>query len=109
MFGKKEINKDDPDFRDVILKVYAVYDSAMHLFMNPFFQVGKGVAFRMFQDAVNDPKSPFYLHPECYSLFELGEWNESKGCFVNKLAPEMVVTAQELAAAKPKAEPLRVI
>lgn len=78
------------------LKVYAVYDSALEAFTQPSFFPGKGVAFRAFQDEVNRPDSKIAKHPEHYTLFELGTFDDVKGVFVSHTAPVVVISAKEV-------------
>jgi len=58
-------------------KVYTVYDSKTEAYLQPFFMASNGAALRAFIDAVNDPASAFGKHPEDFTLFELGTWDES--------------------------------
>lgn len=57
-------------------KVYTVYDSKTEAYLKPFFMRTKGEAIRAFQDTVNDESSQFWKHPEDYTLFEIGEYDE---------------------------------
>lgn len=84
----------------MILKVYSVYDKAAKTYLQPFYSVGKGVAFRMFQDAVNKADTPFHAHPEDYSLYELGAFDDQVGTMLMHQEPERVITAMELVAVK---------
>lgn len=59
--------------------VFAVRDSAMDAFMQPFFVPSTGVAVRSFSDEVNRADSPMNTHPDDYSLYQIGEYEESTG------------------------------
>lgn len=61
------------------LKMYAVYDSKVEAYLQPFFMQTKGEAIRGWQDVCNDPKTNFYKHPADYTLFELGAYDSSTG------------------------------
>jgi len=76
--------------------VCTVYDSAAKAYLQPFYQAGKGTAFRAFQDAVNDEKSQFHKHPKDYSLFIIGTFDDEKCTFDMLPRPEMVVSAVEV-------------
>lgn len=67
------------------MKMFAIYDKKSVAYNLPLFFLQKGQAIRAFEDAVNDPQSPFYKHPEDYCLFEIGEWNDITG-IVNPLS-----------------------
>ncbi len=62
-----------------MLKIYTVFDSKPHAYLPPFFMKSNGEAVRAFSDTVNNPESSFNKHPEDYTLFELGNYDESTG------------------------------
>jgi len=62
-------------------KVFTVYDSKMETYMSPFLMLTKGQAIRSFTDAVGNSESQFCTHPEDYTLFEIGEWDDQEGCY----------------------------
>lgn len=78
------------------LHVFATYDSAVGAFNQPFFARSIGEAIRSFQDACNDPKSPFYSHSGDFSLFMLGYFDDASGMFDLPKAPEQVTSAREM-------------
>jgi len=51
------------------------------------FTIAVGEALRHFEDEVNNPQSPLYKHPEDYTLFHLGQYDETTGQFDLKDAP----------------------
>lgn len=59
--------------------MFAVYDSAVEAFMQPFFMRSKGEALRAWQTTVNDPSTNFNKHPDDYCLFQIGEYDEISG------------------------------
>lgn len=61
------------------LQMFAIYDKKAVAYNTPFYTHQKGQAIRSFQDAVNDPQCPFNKHPEDFSLFHVGEWNDTTG------------------------------
>lgn len=75
--------------------VCAVWDVKVQAFMRPFFAPKIGGAVRAFTDEVNRAGSEMAAHPEDYSLFELGEWNDEDGMYqeVSNKIPRQVVTA----------------
>ncbi|AXL15295.1 nonstructural protein [Microviridae sp.] len=77
----------------MILKIFAVYDSKVEGFANPFYAVTRGQAVRMFQDSLDDERSPFSKHPEDYSLFFLGQFNDANGVLDNATAIEKIISA----------------
>lgn len=60
-------------------KIFATYDSKAEAYLQPFFMRARGEAVRAWETVCNDPKSEFYNHPEDFTLFELGEYDELTG------------------------------
>lgn len=67
----------------MIRKVCAVFDSAVQTFGQPFFVPAVGAATRSFSDEVNRKAADNALaaHPEDYTLYELGEFDDVTGEF----------------------------
>lgn len=63
-------------------KVFTIYDSKMEAYMNPFLMATKGQALRAFTDNVNDPQSQLNRHPEDFTLFEIGEYDDHTGEYI---------------------------
>lgn len=80
----------------MILKLYTIYDSAAQSYSNPVYMIGRGVAFRSFQDEVAKPDSRFHQHPDDYTLFELGSFDDQTATFIFHKAPEKVAMAREV-------------
>ena len=59
--------------------MYTVHDAKAEAYLQPFFQQARGAAIRSFTDAVNRPDHSFSQHPEDYTLFECGEFNDQTG------------------------------
>lgn len=78
-----------------MLKVYTVWDSASDAFLQPFYTQSKGQAIRSFTDAANDSGHQFCKHPEDFTLFELGEFNEQDAKFVLHPSPVSIGLAVE--------------
>lgn len=60
-------------------KVFAVYDSKVEAYMNPFCMRSKGEAIRAFTSTVNSGESAISKYPEDFTLFEIGEYDEMTG------------------------------
>lgn len=61
------------------LKVFAVFDSAAEAYLQPFFVQTVGQALRSFSDAVQSEGHAFNKHAADYTLFQIGEYDESVG------------------------------
>lgn len=66
-----------------IKKVFSVYDEAAAAFLQPIFFDTTGQAVRAISDSVADPNSSLSRHTSDYSLFLLGEYDDSTGEFKN--------------------------
>lgn len=63
----------------MIHKIFSIYDEKARAFLPPFFMAAIGQAVRAFGDCVNSKDHQFGAHPGDYSLFEIGEFDDSKG------------------------------
>lgn len=61
------------------LKIFTVHDSKVGAYLQPFFMRSRGEAIRAFITVVNDRQSQFYSHPEDYTLFEVGTYDDQTG------------------------------
>jgi len=84
----------------VIHKIHAVWDSAAALYMPPFCTTNQAIAVRAFTDACNSSTHPLGQHPEDYTLFYLGEFDDSLGNFAQEHTAQKVATG--LSVLKPK-------
>lgn len=91
----KEIREaiDPKTVHNRALQIFAVFDKKAVAFANPFFYHQKGQALRGFEDAVNDPQSPLSKHPEDFSLWHIGEWNDITGVITSLQTPVHVEEA----------------
>lgn len=82
----------------MISKIFLIYDSVAKVYSRPIFMQNKGSLLRELMDAVNDPKKDnvYAKHPECYTVFEVGSYNDSTGDFEIYDAHEKVATFLEL-------------
>jgi len=69
------------------LLAFSVRDSKAEAFMRPFFAPTKGLAVRGFRDAVNTKGEPMNAHPDDYTLFQIGEFDETSGELVKLASP----------------------
>ena len=79
----------------MLLKVCAVKDSAADAFGRPFFVPTIGLAMRSFIDEVNNRESPFHAHPDDYTLYEIGEFDDNTGALVSFEFPRLVIRGKE--------------
>lgn len=80
----------------MISKICSIYDGKADAFTQPMFFQSTGQAVRSFSDAVNDGESNFSKHPEDYTLFVLGTWDERTASIVLETAPVAIGQAIHL-------------
>jgi hypothetical protein len=61
---------------------------------------------RAFTDIATDADHQIGKHPEDYSLYRLGTWNDNKG-EISPLEKECLATAQEVVASSRKVTPMK--
>jgi len=81
----------------MILFVVSVKDRAADVFNRPFFVPHRNVAIRDFTDEVNRVAGDNQLnkHPDDFDLYLLGEFDDSKGSFINN-DPQVLVRAKDV-------------
>lgn len=79
------------------LNVYTIFDTAAGAYMRPFFLQSDGQATRSFKDLALDAEHAVGQHPEDYSLWRIGIYDDNKGELVPE-ARECLATALELVA-----------
>lgn len=79
------------------LNSYTIFDSASGAYSRPFFTGADGDAVRQFGDIASDADHPVGKHPEHYSLFRNGSFDDNTGQY-NAEKPEHLANAHELYA-----------
>lgn len=75
--------------------VYAVYDSAPEVFLNPVYCRSDEEAARAFSDQVLHPESNFGKNPEFFTLFKIGNFDDSTGT-IDGHGKITVISAQKI-------------
>lgn len=65
------------------VNAYSVFDSAVAAYMQPFFLRSDAEALRNFTDLCMDEKTNIAKHPEHYSLWSVGIFNDQSGKFTH--------------------------
>lgn len=88
------------------MRLYSILDSKAASFGVPHFSQTDSSAIRTFSDAVNDPSNPnnqWNRHPEDFSMYFVGEFDEETGELFPAL-PRSLVTASALKAVSTQPE-----
>lgn len=75
------------------MKMFAIRDVKAEGYNTPFFQPTFGLAERAFKDACQDEKTTLAKHPEDYSLYYLGEFDQTSGQMKIEDTPKHVCNA----------------
>jgi hypothetical protein len=60
--------------------MFSIYDKTAELYEAPYIDTNTGTAIRRIQDLIqSNPNAPYSKFPECYSLYEIGSWDETIG------------------------------
>lgn len=70
----------------MILKIYTVYDEKAKAYLQPFFQVNDDMAIRILESSLIEGKSNFAVHPQDYTLYSLGEFDDNTSKIVYEKA-----------------------
>lgn len=74
-------------------KLYSLRDSKAEVYNPPQIYKTDGEATRSLHKAVNDPATFVNRYPEDYDLYQIGEFDEDKGRYINLDAPRHVCKA----------------
>lgn len=88
------------------MKMYSVFDSKLAVFSFPRSGLRDAAIIREFSDAVNnvsEPNNQWAKHPEDFSVFYLGEFDDELGTF-DSHQPKCLVTASAVKEVFPKLE-----
>ena len=81
------------------LNAYTIYDVASGVYMRPFFSQADGQAVRGFKDIATDAEHEVGKHPEDYTLYRIGTYNDTKGELkgeeLEKLATGLEMVSQD--------------
>lgn len=76
-------------------EIFTVYDQKAKAYLPPFILPEIGMAVRVFKDCVNSDKHQFSKHPEDYTLFNLGQFDDSNG-LIETMNPQTIHNGVEL-------------
>lgn len=77
------------------LKIFTAYDSKVEAYLQPFFMRSTGEAIRAWTELANNSEHLFSKHPADYTLYEIGEYDDTTGHVVPHQAFKNLGTALE--------------
>lgn len=78
--------------------VYATYDTCAGIYSKPFTAQSDNEVVRSFGDIVKDKTHPIGQHPEHYSVWRIGSFNDQDAKLIPDNPKECLITAMEVAA-----------
>ena len=85
------------------LNVYTIFDVASGAYMRPFFGASDGQAIRSFTDISQDADHEIGKHPEDYSLYRIGTYDDNKGVLHPEDKQCLATALEVVASAREKA------
>ncbi len=82
------------------LNAYTIYDVASGVYTRPFFTGSDGEATRSFKDIATDAEHPIGQHPEDYTLYRNGTYNDNTGKLVSEELEKLMTGLQCVTAAR---------
>lgn len=79
----------------MIIQIFSVFDSKAAAFTQPFFSHNLVTGIRAFSDVCQDASHTFAKHPEDFSLFHLGSFDDQSGLLEPFAAPENLGLARQ--------------
>lgn len=76
-------------------KIFAIYDGKAKMFAVPFFMQTLGMAVRAFQDITQDQNTTIARHPEDFTMYEIGEYDDSTASLEAKNPMQLIAVASE--------------
>jgi hypothetical protein len=80
--------------------IFSVYDEKAKAYITPFFLPEIGQATRVFGDMVNDTNHQFGMHPQDYTLFKIGDYDDGSG--TTESNKQTIANGIELVEEQPK-------
>ncbi len=76
-------------------QIFTVYDTKAKAYLPPFFLPQQGMATRVFADLCNQEGHQFNKHPEDYSLYTIGTFDNIKAKII-EIDPLLLYTGLQL-------------
>ena len=85
--------------------VFSIYDAKAAAFLPPFILPKAEMAKRTFMDCVASEDHQFGKHPEDYTLFELGHWNDENATYTLQRVPDPILSGLDCVSVLTSPEP----
>ena len=82
------------------VNLYAVYDRASGVYDGPIPGHSDGAMIRNFSDMACNAEHQIGKHPEDYTLFKVGTWNDGTGELVDVISEKLINGGEAIAASR---------
>lgn len=82
----------------MLLQIFAIFDTAAEVYSPPFFQKSIGLALRTFSDTAQDASTTIYQHPQDFTLFHVGQYDDQTAGIEALKTPKPLIKANEAKA-----------
>lgn len=79
------------------MKMYTIFDHKAKCYTRPFFCLNDEIAHRTCVDLISDSSNEFARHPQDFSIFSIGDFDDSTGC-TSPTNPACLFNLNELTA-----------
>ena len=79
----------------MLYRLFSIYDVKAQVYLVPFTEKTIGSAIRLFAHSCQNPDTLFYKHPEDFTLFHLGDFDDNNCGFALLEAPVPIAKAIE--------------
>ncbi len=79
----------------MITNMFSIYDEKCQTYSSPFTQPHIGQAIRSFNDLSQDKTTSINRHPEDYTLYHIGEFDDSSSNLKSFNEPKFLARASE--------------
>lgn len=80
----------------MLLKMFTIRDARAKAYMQPFFSLNSDTAIRSVEMCLRDPNHEFSKNPNDYSVYEIGEYDDTTGMVEPGVQPEYVCNLVDL-------------
>lgn len=80
----------------MIYRMFSVFDSKIESYMQPFFSPTIASGIRAFSDAVHEPNSMLYKHPDDFELRVIGAFHDDTGEIIIETISKLGTAAEIL-------------
>lgn len=86
----------------MLLNAYTLYDNKALTYSPPFYGPAHGMAVRMVIDLAMDQSTTVGRHPQDFTLYCVGQWNDAVGCMLPADVREHIADVLPLISRGPK-------